>query len=88
MKVKTHLRVAKTPRGARVEASTKPNYKPLMGSQGSWNERPLPTAAFAVVLDIPDDLFKRAEQVLAEIAVDSDIAGIATEVVAGGSDGG
>jgi hypothetical protein len=80
MKVKTHLRIAKTRKGARVEASSRPNYKPLITNAGYRNERVLPTAAFAVVLDIPDELFERAETVLAEITVDPDEAEIAAEV--------
>ena len=81
MKVKTHLRVAKGPKGPRLEASTKPNYKPLTRGVGGWDKEPLPTAMFAVVFDIPDELFNRASIVLAEIAVDSDTGSIAAEVV-------
>jgi hypothetical protein len=80
MKVRTHLRVAKTKKGARVEASAKPNYKPLISNLGSRNETPLPTAMFALDLDLPDEMFTRAEQVLAEVSVDPQQVEIAAEI--------
>lgn len=79
MKVKTYLRVARGGRGVRVVASSKPNYQPLMKGSG-WSEKALPTAAFAVVLDIPDEIFERAETVLAEVTVDPSEAEVAAEV--------
>lgn len=82
MKVKTYLRVAVGGRGPRVVASTKPNYQPLTKGQGTYHEEPLPTAAFALVLDIPDEIFERAEKVLAEVAVDPSEAAVAAEVEA------
>ena len=81
MKVRTHLRVAKTKKGARVEASAKPNYKPLMQNQGSSHEAPMPTAMFALDLDLPDEMFARAEQVLAEVSVNPADVEIAADVV-------
>lgn len=68
MKVKVHLRVAKGPRGPKVEASAKPNYSPIyQDKRGYGNREALPTVAFAVTLDIPDSAFKKAEEVVAEI---------------------
>jgi hypothetical protein len=80
MKVQTYLRVAEGARGPRVVASAKPNYQPLTKGAGTYHEEALPTAMFAVVLDIPDELFERASQVLAEIEVPTDRAEIAAEV--------
>lgn len=77
MKVRTHLRVAKTKQGVRVEASAKPNYRPLVSGA---SEAPLPTAMFALDLDLPDEMFTRAEQVLAEVTVDPADVEIAAEV--------
>lgn len=72
MRLRVYLRVAKSNRepGYRVLASAKPNYKPLYAAEGTFREMALPTAAFALDLDIPDEEFERAEQVLAEILVE------------------
>jgi hypothetical protein len=80
MKVKTHLRVAKTKRGARVVASSKPSQKPIIVDKGYASERVLPTVAFAVVLDVPDEAFKAAEAVLAEIEIPFERTRVAAEV--------
>lgn len=71
MKVKTYLRVAKNDGGRtpyKVEASARPNNKPLTAGEGR-HERVLPTISFAVVLDIDPAAFEQAEQVLAEIEI-------------------
>lgn len=82
MKLTVYLRVAEGPRGPRVAASSTPNYVPLMtGSPGySERSRPLPTAMFALSLDVPDEVLQHAEQVLAEIEVPADKAEVAAEV--------
>lgn len=78
MKVRTHLRVARTKAGAaQVAATVSPSHKPLSDPRG----RALPTAAFALDLDLPDEMFRRAEQVLAEVMVDPQDVEIAAEVV-------
>lgn len=82
MKVKTYLRVARNDGGRsryKVEASARPNYRPLTSGDGR-NERALPTVAFAVVLDIDDAVFAQAERVLAEIEVPADLPLIAADV--------
>lgn len=78
MKVKTHIRVAKNGRTGRttVAASTRASVQPLYDSQN----RTLPTVAFALVLDVPDELFRQAEKVIAEIEVKGTQAKIAAEV--------
>jgi hypothetical protein len=80
MIVTVYLRVAEGKRGMRVAASSTPNYEPIYSGSGSWNQTPLPTAAFALELDVPDELFTRAEQVLAEIVIPEDKGEIAVEV--------
>jgi hypothetical protein len=79
VKARVHLRIAKGPRGARVAATAKPNLHPLYDSQGV-NSKPLPTVSFAVDLNIPDELFKQAEHVIAEIDVTGEKAKIAAQV--------
>lgn len=78
MKLKVYLRVAHGSRGPRVEASTSPNYKPLESGSG-WNAKALPTAMFALDLDIPEEAMHHAERVMAEL----EIPGDAIEVAAG-----
>jgi len=80
MQVKTYIRVAEGGRGPRVVASSKPNYEPLMKGQGTYHETPLPTAMFAVVFDIPNEIFTRAEQVLAKVAIAPGEATVAAEI--------
>lgn len=66
MKVKTYLRVARGHgKQARVVANARPNPSPLSDHMGV----DLPTVAFAVVFEIPDEAFRAAERVLAEIEV-------------------
>lgn len=79
MKVKTHLRVGydKRRRKPQVVANVRPNHTPL--SAGSPQEF-LPTVAFAIVLDIPDAMFERAGQVIAELTIPEDAVEIAAEV--------
>lgn len=79
MKLKVYLRVAHGSRGPRVAASTKPNYEPLESGSG-WQSKPLPTAAFAVELTIPEEAFERAKQVLAEIAIPNEQIQVAADV--------
>lgn len=80
-KVTAYLRVAKYGGDGRrapfkVSATARPNHTPLESGTGV----PLPTLAFAVVLDIPDSAFKQAEQVIAEIRIPEDALQIAAEV--------
>jgi hypothetical protein len=67
-KIKTHVRVAKGRSGKmQVTATNRASNEPLEDSRGNA----LPTVAFALVLDINDLEFKRAEAVLAEVDVPS-----------------
>ena len=68
MKITTYLRIAQGGRrGYKVSASSTPVYEPLMSS--AYNKRFLPTVFFAVNFDIPEVLFKQAEQVIGTIDV-------------------
>jgi hypothetical protein len=76
MKVRAYLRVAKKPSSSRgpraiLRASVRATDEPVVDSLGN----PLPTVAFAVDLDIPDAMFKRAE-----LVIDPETATIAAEV--------
>jgi hypothetical protein len=65
MNIRAYLRFAKTKRGTKVFASSKPQYDPVEGNGEFY-----PTVYFAVDFDIPDDLFKQAENVVAKINVE------------------
>lgn len=72
MKVTAYLRVAtdersRTAQGRRtkVVASNRPSDAPIYNSA----DEALPTVAFAIDLDVPDAMFRRAEDVVAELKV-------------------
>lgn len=80
MKVTAYIRIGKKEPGSRgpravVDAGSQPNSNMLY--QGP---NPIPTVAFGVDLDIPDELFERASQVIAEIVIPVEAAEIAAEV--------
>ena len=81
MKVKIYLRVAQGSGrgGAKVDASSKPNYKPIF-TKNYRGETFFPTVAFAVNFEIPDELFKSAERTIADVVVGLKKAGVAAEV--------
>lgn len=68
MKTRIYLRVAK---GGKVAANVRPSYEPLSqikdGRQAS-----LPTAFFALDVDVPDEILKRAEHVAATVTLDAE----------------
>ncbi len=76
-----YLRVAKgIGRGKpRAAVSIKPNWKPLLKAQGSWNEEALPTVMVALKLDIPEEAFDAARNAI-EIQVPLESLNIAAEV--------
>lgn len=77
MKVRAHIRVAKSANGKYVVGATKrPTHKALVDTLGGA----LPTVAFAIDLIIPDEMFKEAERVIAEIEIPPNAAEIAAEV--------
>jgi len=63
--VKVYVRMAENQRGMRVESSTTPNYNPLSNSYGET----LPTAMFALNLEVPKELFRQAEKTLADVEI-------------------
>jgi len=70
-RVKVYLRVAKMNDKFHIKASMEPHSK-LIGNK--------PTVAFAVIFDIPDEKFREAEKIIAEIPVRDDSVEIVTEV--------
>jgi hypothetical protein len=74
MIVKAYVRVAKGSRGPKLIATVKPNTTPLEDG----NRNPIPTVFFAVQFDVPDESFRRAQQVIAEVKVED--PGIAANV--------
>lgn len=68
MQVTVYLRVARGLSGKpTVAASVKPNWTPLMSNKGNRDKKALPTAAFALKLDVPNEVMRQAEQVVADI---------------------
>ena len=78
MKTTTYLRFAKTKRGVKVEASSKPSYEPL--SVGEYNGF-LPTVWFAVEFYIPDELFAQAERTVASINLEMENSRVRAKVM-------
>jgi hypothetical protein len=81
MKTRIYLRVAKTEnrKGYKVSAGSQPSNEPL--NSGSYNTTWFPTVAFALDIDVPDEMFKTAERVIAELNVNMKEAQISTELV-------
>lgn len=79
MKAKVYLRVADSKnQGVRVQASgTRPFLEPFYSG---YPEKPVPTVAFAIELDIPEAAFTRAAAVVAEIDVPEEAIEIAAGV--------
>lgn len=79
MNLRAHLRVAKHPRGGKpkIAVSSKPNPAPL--TDGNLNA--MPTIAFAIDLNIPDDMFVQAQRVVATIDVSADDVTIPVKLV-------
>lgn len=80
MKVRTYIRVAKKAPGSRsphymLKANVTPSTEPLYSGP-----EPLPTVSFAIDLDLPDEMFKTAERVIAEIVIPPEAAEIAATV--------
>lgn len=75
------MRVAKNGYKYKIDATTKSNETPLVkkGSYGSADEF-LPTIAFAVDFDIPDEMFSKASVVIAEINLKSKEVKILSEI--------
>lgn len=67
-KIKVYLRVGKTSRGFKLDASSKPNNAPL--GESSYSGKVFyPTAAFAIDLDIDDALFEKTVETIGSISV-------------------
>lgn len=83
-KTTIYLRVARKEGGRtpyKVEASNEPNHVPLL-VKGGYNKPDyyLPTISFGVVLNIPDELFDQAGNIVAEINVGLDEQSIAADI--------
>jgi hypothetical protein len=63
--VTIYLRVAATARGFRAAATTRPNESPLVDSNGDA----LPTVPFAIRVNIPAELWRYHERVVAELTL-------------------
>lgn len=80
MKARIYIRVAKSNRGYKVAASVKPNNEPLytLGYRGEKDF--LPTVAYGVDFNIPDELFSKAAKVIGEINITTENSQIAATV--------
>ena len=77
MRIRAYMRVAESPRSRpRITVTTKPNGRALTDAGG----HELPTVAFAVDFEVPDAMFRQAEQVIATISVPESAATIAADV--------
>lgn len=63
--VTIYLRVAATARGFRAAATTRPNSTPLTDSLGDA----LPTVPFAIRVNIPAELWRYHERIVAELSL-------------------
>lgn len=78
-RIKVHLRIAESNKGYGeyvIKATARPSYAAITDTRGYAK----PTVAFAVVLDVPVEAFKRAEAVLAELDVPEEAVKVAAEV--------
>ena len=69
MKTKLYVRVAQGRGRPKVAANVRPNHWPITEQQDGADV-PLPTAFFALELDIPQEVFDRAVQVAATVKLD------------------
>ena len=70
MKAKIYLRLGQSESGKiKVMANVNPSNVSLVDN--SWHKKPIPTIAFAVEINLPDDAFEYASKTLAELSVDS-----------------
>lgn len=75
MRTTVYLRVGKSKDRIKVEASPKPSYVPLKIGQ-----RFIPTVAFGVEFDIPDELFKGAAAIVGLMKLTMEQGKIATHI--------
>jgi hypothetical protein len=80
MKARIYLRVAKNGYKTKVDSSIKSNNAPLYLSGYSGEKTFLPTVAFAVDFEIPDEMFSQAVKVIGEINITKNKATIAAEI--------
>lgn len=80
MLVRTYLRIGKTRRGYKVDASEKPNYEPLFVKEYGSGKRYIPTVAFGLEFDIPDKLFKGASLIIGLVNVGEEEVRIAANI--------
>lgn len=69
MKVRTYIRIAKNGYKYKVDAHTKEDPTPLYIPSYGGQKKFLPTVAFAVDFNVPDELFSNASRVIAQIDV-------------------
>ena len=79
--IRAFLRIGKNVGGRTpymVRADVKPDHTPIV-KRNYPSDTFLPTVSFALDLNIPDEVFERASQVLAQVEVPIEVAEIAVE---------
>ena len=74
-RVKIYMRVARNGNRFKFAANHKPIITPLSSEKFFF-----PTVGFALMLDIPDEMFKQAERVIAEVKIPEEQVQICAEV--------
>jgi hypothetical protein len=82
MKYPVYIQIGqtKTRKNYIVRASNKPTHVPLSTGQNSWKVF-YPTVSFRVDVDVPDEAFKSAENLIAELNISMKAAQINSEIV-------
>jgi hypothetical protein len=75
MKTKLYLRIAKnlSRKGGFISrVSSKPDYEPVSVTDGRRRTKFYPTVSFVVEIELPDEAFKKAEQVVARLNIENE----------------
>lgn len=64
MKQRIYLRIGKTERKYKVDATTRPSYESLTMGSSTYTKKYIPTVMIALDIDIPDNEFSAARILL------------------------
>lgn len=68
MKIPIYIKIAKTKKGVKVEASEKPSNNPIIGKSGYRQSNIYhPTIFFGIEIDLPENAFDHAKKIIAKI---------------------
>lgn len=66
MKQRIYIRIAKTVRGYKVSAATKPNPAAIQDVGYRWRRKIFPTVQFPVDVEVPDEMFELSKEKLVQ----------------------